>query len=154
MKLTNFVLILLVSLALSAYSAWSLAERERQAPPKQIADDRSGIPLIRLAEAEALWRQGSTVFVDVRSETDYQYGHIEGAICLPDEEFEAKFPAWKPQMERAGAIVVYCNSVDCGKSLWTAIRLRQQGLMQTKIFPEGWNAWTSKRLPTAATATR
>jgi hypothetical protein len=41
------------------------------------------------------------------------------------------------------------KSVDCGKSLWAAIRLHQLGLSQTMIYPEGWNEWTLSGLPTA-----
>ena len=51
--------------------------------------------------------------------------------------------------EQAAAIVVYCQSSDCGKSLWTAIRLRNEGLTQTRIYPEGWNEWSANGLPAA-----
>jgi rhodanese-related sulfurtransferase len=54
-----------------------------------------------------------------------------------------------PKLERARTIIVYCKSVDCGKSLWAAIRLRNAGFTQTKIFPEGWNEWVNNGLPTA-----
>jgi rhodanese-related sulfurtransferase len=148
MKLANFACILALSLALSAYSAWLLAARERPAPappaePWAVAD----IPLLHADEAEALWRDSATLFVDVRSPFDYQVGHIAGAVNLPDEEFEAKLPEVLPQLERARAVVVYCKSQDCGKSLWCALRLRQRGLTQTKIYPGGWNEWFNRGLP-------
>ncbi len=44
-------------------------------------------------------------------------------------------------------MVVYCKSVDCGKSLWAALRLRQHGLAQTRIYPGGWNEWSNRGLP-------
>jgi rhodanese-related sulfurtransferase len=105
------------------------------------------IPLLHDDEAEALWRESSTLFVDVRSPADYEVGHIAGAVNLPEEDYEARLPSLLPQLEQAGAVVVYCKSVDCGKSLWAALRLRQHGLTQTKIYPGGWNEWSNRGLP-------
>jgi rhodanese-related sulfurtransferase len=150
MKLANFARILALALALSAYSAWLLTARERPAPspptePWAVAD----IPLLHTEEAEALWHQPATLFVDVRSPADYEVGHVAGAVNLPEEEFEARLPSLLLRMEQAGAVVVYCKSVDCGKSLWAALRLRQRGLTQTKIYPGGWNEWSNRGLPAA-----
>jgi len=155
-KLTNFARILAVCFALSAYSSWSLAVRERQRKEaeRSSADAVVGIPLLRLPDAEGLWRDRSTLFVDVRSSIDYDYGHIAGAISLPEEEFEQRFPELKPRLERAGTIVVYCKSVDCGKSLWSALRLRDAGLRQTRIYPHGWNEWYNHGLPIVRSAER
>jgi len=151
LKLANLARILAVCLALSAYSSWSLAVRQRQhlgtdpSAPEPVA----GIPLIRLGTAEALWHDHSTLFVDVRSATDYEFGHIAGAVSLPEEAFEQRFPELKPRLKRAETIVVYCKSVDCGKSLWCALRLRDAGLLQTRIYPYGWNEWYNNGLPIA-----
>jgi rhodanese-related sulfurtransferase len=145
MRIHKVCQILAVSAALAGYSAWSLAERE----PKTAArvDGTCGIPLVRLAQAEQLWRDSSTLFVDVRSGIDYEFGHIAGAVSLPEKEFEKHFPVLKERLERAHTIVVYCQSTDCGLSLWAAIRLRSQGLKQTVIYPEGWNEWYNRERP-------
>jgi rhodanese-related sulfurtransferase len=150
-KLANFARILSVCVVLSAYSSWSLAVRQREhkeADPSN-PEPVAGIPLLGLKAAEELWHDRSTLFVDVRSATDYEFGHIAGAVSLPDEEFEQRFGELKPRLERAEAIVVYCKSVDCGKSLWCALRLRDAGLLQTKIYPYGWNQWFNNSLPIA-----
>jgi rhodanese-related sulfurtransferase len=150
-KAANFARILAVCLALSLYSSWSLAVREREhkiSPPAN-GQAVAGIPLLGLREAEALWQDRSTLFVDVRSAADYEFGHIAGAISLPEEEAEQRIGELKPRLERAGAIVVYCKSVDCGKSLWSALRLRDAGLTQTRIYPHGWNEWYNNGLPIA-----
>jgi rhodanese-related sulfurtransferase len=154
LKLGNFARILTVCLALSAYSSWSLAVREQQRKESPYAESVAGIPLLRLGDAESLWRDRSAMFVDVRSAADYDFGHIAGAISLPEEEFEQRFPELKPRLERAGALVVYCKSADCGKSLWGALRLRGAGLLQTKIYPYGWNEWYNHGLPIVRRADR
>lgn len=148
MRWSKVLQILAISLALSAYSAWTLAVRQRDpVPPGGEVVKDTAIPLVRLAEAESLWHDSSTIFVDVRPSTDYEFGHIAGAVHLPEPEFEQRFPALKPRLERAQAIVVYCKSTDCGLSLWAAIRLRNEGLMQTRIYPGGWNEWYNNGQP-------
>src|SRR6516162_7036942 len=100
MRLVNFLRILLVTGALSGYSAWVAGQRQPGAKPQATADV-AGIPLWRRAEVESLWYDPATLFVDVRSTIDYDFGHIAGAISLPDEEFEQRLSALTPRLEQA-----------------------------------------------------
>jgi rhodanese-related sulfurtransferase len=149
LKFGNFARIVLVCLALSTYSSWSIAVRERERKQSEPSDAAAGIPLLRLSDAEALWHNRSTLFLDVRSAADYDFGHIAGAISLPYEELEQRLPELEQRLERASGIVVYCKSVDCGKSLWSALGLRNAGLRQSQIYPNGWNEWYNNGLPIA-----
>jgi rhodanese-related sulfurtransferase len=148
MSAARLLHLLLVTLALAAYGAYLRSGRE----PRPIVEavQPGEIPLVRAAEAAALWKQDGTLFVDVRGAADYANGHIAGAVSLPEEEFEQRFPALRPRLEPARALVVYCKSEDCGKSLWTAIRLRNAGLRQTHIYPAGWYDWQRHGLPHTA----
>lgn len=138
--------ILLLTLVLAGYATWLQSERSRAPVPPQSVDATT-IPLVRTTEAHELWKQDTTLFVDVRSAAEFADGHIAGAICVPEEEFEERLPALKSRFERARDIVVYCKSEDCGKSLWAAIRLRREGLTQTRIYPAGWYDWRRHDLP-------
>jgi rhodanese-related sulfurtransferase len=149
-KLVNLAGILAASAALALYASWAFALREPRTGGPVDASAVAGIPLLRLPEAQALWQDRLTLFVDVRSAGDYDVGHIAGAINLPEEEFEKYFPLLRSRLEHARAIVVYCKSRDCAKSLWSAIRLHQEGLTQTKIYPNGWNEWFTNSLPSAS----
>jgi len=151
-KLSRFLYVLAVSLALAAYSAWIASTREGQEAVRPAVGNR--IALVRTEEAEKLWHRPTTLFLDVRSSADYAHGHIAGAVHFAEEEFEQRFPALKSRLERAQVLVVYCKSVDCGKSLWATIRLRNEGLTQTKIYPAGWNEWHERGLPSARGADR
>jgi rhodanese-related sulfurtransferase len=148
-KVKNFLRILGISLALAAYAAWVSSARDRLGEGEKPSDFLEGtdIPLLNLADTRDLWQKPSTFFLDVRSSIDYEYGHIQGAVNLPLEEFDDGYPALKSRLERAAAIVVYCKSEDCGKSYWAALRLRREGLSQTNIYPYGWNEWTEHQLP-------
>lgn len=149
MRLANCARILIVSAILAACATGWRPGREPARPTPADTRTVAGIPLLRTAQAEELWQRSSTLFVDVRSPGDYEVGHVPGAVNLPEEEFEQRFPALRPRLARAETIVVYCKSTDCGKSLWSAIRLHQAGLTQTSIYPEGWNEWSDSGHPSA-----
>jgi rhodanese-related sulfurtransferase len=149
MRILNFLLIALVSLAMSAYSVRVSALRNGSTEYRWYARRGSAdpVPLVTLKEAKALWDEGKVVFVDVRNAADYSFGHIDGAINIPEQTFAETFPEYRSRLQQAQHIIVYCQSRDCGKSLWAALRLRQQGLLQTRIYPHGWNEWTERGMP-------
>jgi len=149
MRVRNFLHILAVSAALAGYSAWVSSRGEKESLVSAQADNFPGtdIPLLNVAEAEALWRKSSTLFLDVRPHPDYEFGHIQGAINLPEEDFDTRFTALKPQLEQAETIVIYCKNADCGKSYWSALRLRERGFKQVRIYPHGWYEWCEYKLP-------
>jgi len=148
--------ILVVTLALSAYAAWLSAAREPNGEARVQGDPPmvGGILLYRLAEAEALWHDPTTCFVDVRTSIDFAYGHIAGALELPENEFDQRFPSLRPRLEKARTVVVYCDSTRCARSLRVAIRLRVEGMEQTQIYPAGWNEWFDRQLPIERSVTR
>jgi rhodanese-related sulfurtransferase len=149
-SLCKFIQILAITLALSAYGVWLRGERRESGSTPMIG----GILLYRLAEAEALWQDPGTRFVDTRTSYAYACGHIAGALELPENEFEQRFPSLRPQLEKATTIIVYCDNRECARSLRVAIRLREAGLSQTQICPAGWNEWFERNLPSEHTATR
>jgi rhodanese-related sulfurtransferase len=150
MRLVNFLRILLITAALSGYSAWMRDARPSRAKPLAHAEI-AGIALLDRAAAESLWHDSTTLFVDVRSPIDYDFGHIAGAVSLPEEEFDKRFPDLKPRLEQARTIVVYCSNRACAKSLRVTIQLHQAGLTQTAIYPAGWNEWYLHELPIEGT---
>lgn len=149
MSLWKLSQILLLALALGAYSAWLRSEQVERPAASGQSIPATDIALLCVVEAKALWAQSSTLFVDSRSTADYSFGHIAGAISFPEEDFDNRFPELEPKLQHAKAIVVYCKSADCGSSFWLALRLRQKGLSQVRIYQGGWNDWYLQGLPTA-----
>ena len=150
MNILKFLQILAVALALAGYASWLRSARQAHPGPLMVG----GILLYPTDQAEALWHEPTTRFVDVRSSVDYAYGHIAGALELPEDEFDQRLPGLRAQLEQARAIIVYCGSRRCARSLRVAMRLRAEGLEQTQIYPEGWNAWFERNLPVERSATR
>lgn len=59
-------------------------------------------------EAKALIDAGSVTVVDVRTESEYQEGHIKGAIVVPNETIADAMPEALPDLE--ATLLVYCRS--------------------------------------------
>ena len=72
---------------------------------------------------EAYNSGGDYIFLDVRSEDEYNSGHILGAVFIPVSELEgrlAEVPKDKP-------IIAYCNGSTCGRSERAAETLLENG---------------------------
>ena len=147
MHLVNFFRILIIATALAAYSTMAGTPDGTRSYDREQIPAADGISFINRSEAEALWRQPTTLFLDVRPATDYQFGHIEGAVHLPEAEIKERLPALKPRLERAAVLVVYCKSIDCGASFYAALELHKAGLTQVVIYKGGWNEWVLAGLP-------
>ncbi|MGB8451788.1 MAG: rhodanese-like domain-containing protein [Anaerocolumna sp.] len=69
----------------------------------------SGYTKITAKEAKEMMDQDSTITIlDVRTEEEYNTGHIEGAILIPDTEISDK--AEETLTDKSAAILVYCRS--------------------------------------------
>lgn len=77
---------------------------------------------IGLEELRKFQKEGA-VIVDVRSPQEFQEGHIDGAISIP--EYEIKKEAEKRLMDKNQNIVVYCSSG--GRSKKTQKLLKKLG---------------------------
>jgi rhodanese-related sulfurtransferase len=113
--LKEFLLIAALAAAGSAYSLVSgLAPLPWAEPELQPGE-------IRYEDAAAL----DVLWIDARSEEDFAAGHLEGAVHLNEDNWDAALPrlmeAWLPSPR---PIVVYCSSEACDTSKRVADRLR------------------------------
>ena len=94
---------------------------------------------IRVVDARAL----DVLWLDARSEADYQADHIPEALLLNEDNWDAGIMelmgAWLPAPR---PIVIYCGSESCGTSKRIADRLRE-ALPDAEIYSlkGGWDAW-------------
>ena len=89
-------------------------------------------------EAAAMMSEESGyVIVDVRTEEEYNEGHIPGAICIPNESIGSEQPAELPDLEQV--ILVYCRSGNRSKQ--AAKKLSKIGYTNIYEFG-GINSWT------------
>ncbi len=96
------------------------------------------ISLSQINKDLALW-------IDARSQSEYDQQHIPGALPLNEDNWDALLApildTWRPGQ----LIVVYCSSQKCLSSHEVAKRLREQvGLSPVYVLKGGWEAWKEK----------
>lgn len=132
----------------------------------------AGATVVDTAAAEALWREGATIFVDVLPRApkpanlpagtiwrDKPRDSIPGATWLPNVGYGALAPvtdAWFHAAlerltggDRSRAVLFFCLE-DCWMS-WNAARraLREYGYARVFWYPDGTDGWAFEELPLA-----
>lgn len=99
-----------------------------------------GYTQISQEEARQLMEQdGTKVIVDVRTQEEYDSGHIPGAICIPNESIETEQPEELPDPQQV--ILIYCRSGNRSKQ--AAQKLFDMGYTNVYEFG-GINEWTGE----------
>lgn len=84
------------------------------------------------------------LFIDVRSEDEYNSVHIEGAIHIPLSEIESSLD----EIPQDRQIVVYCNGSSCNRSSQAASILIENGYEQVyNLMGNGILEWVEKGYP-------
>ncbi len=95
---------------------------------------------------ELILARPDLVIIDSRKKTEYQKGHIEGAINmlntqLKPEDLERVSP------DKSTEILFYCNGTRCLRSADSIKKAKSWGYNKLIWFRGGWKEWTDKRLP-------
>ena len=94
-------------------------------------------------EAAALMEsEANYIVLDVRTQAEYDQGHIPGAICVPNETIGAGDIPQLPDKEQL--ILVYCRSGNRSKQ--AAQKLADSGYMNIVEFG-GILSWTGETVP-------
>lgn len=112
----------------------------KEAPLKQ------EINKIDIEEAKYLFDSGSAVFVDARSQGEYDRQHIKGAVFLAtnatNEEVMKIAKKYKNKV-----LVTYCHGSGCHLADKVAYRLFDAGHKKLAIFWGGWPKWDEHKYP-------
>ena len=104
-KIASFFALMLSLLTLSACAAPAAAA----ATPAPTATAAVEYKKISAADAKARMDSGDTIIIlDVRTQEEYDAGHIPGAILVPNETIVDKQPELLPDLD--AEILVYCRS--------------------------------------------
>ena len=120
----------------------------QESSSQEISGSDTDEPLIEVLSVDEAYQayisNSGYVFVDVRSVSEYEDGHIEGAILIPLSEIDdmlSELPKDKP-------IVVYCNGSSCNRSGAAAKILVNNGF--TEVYDLGGTGiieWIEKGYP-------
>jgi rhodanese-related sulfurtransferase len=104
--------------------------------------DRDGVEQVSATELAERVARGNVVVLDVRPETEYRAGHIEGAVSAPVETLAAQLP----KVPRGREVVAYCRGPYCVYADDAVQLLRAHGVRARRLdvgFPE----WRRAGLP-------
>ncbi len=98
-KIKIILLILSLILVLAGCSSTGNdAQTETQASPQKITAE----------EAKAMIDQGDVIILDVRTQQEFEEGHIQDSILLPNDQILVKAESMRADKE--ATILVYCRS--------------------------------------------
>lgn len=109
------------------------------------AQNPTNFPRISKEDARKLWQNSEAVFVDVRSNEQFSYGHIKGALSIPGSQLMGRFREVPP----GKTIVTYCACSAEQSAGRAASSLIAHGVKNVFALKGGWNEWKGAGMPTA-----
>jgi 3-mercaptopyruvate sulfurtransferase SseA len=103
---------------------------------------------ISLAQMKEIFDAGSATIVDARSTTEYEEGHIPGAVNIPHDRIPEFMDVLNNEVPMEAHVVCYCRSLTCDFSDLLATEMKIIGYQNVSIFSGGWDEWTKAGYPT------
>jgi rhodanese-related sulfurtransferase len=106
-----------------------------------------GITIVSAEQViELILSNPDLVVIDSRKKTEYQKGHIEGAINILNTQLK---PEDLEQLlaGKSSTVLFYCNGLRCLRSTDSIKKAKNWGYTKVIWFRGGWKEWTKKRLP-------
>lgn len=111
----------------------------------QITTNPVQVAKISVWEGFKSFRSGKALFIDARSEYDYNLGHIPKAINIHPGKGDKSVNAIEKDKSRL--IITYCLGIDCPLAEELAKELMADGFTNVREMPEGWEAWSMSGYP-------
>jgi molybdopterin/thiamine biosynthesis adenylyltransferase/rhodanese-related sulfurtransferase len=107
--------------------------------PDLLREAREVVPEVSPDEAEVLAGRGARI-VDVRESTEWEEGHLPGAVHVPKGYLEQRIEQAAP--DRAAPVVLYCAGGI--RSLFAARTLREMGYSDVFSMRGGFQQWKAE----------
>jgi len=102
---------------------------------------------IDIKEAASCSGKTDYLFIDARSQADYNKCHIANAINLPEHNFDMYLDDFMSQTNPEQTLITYCGSADCPLSVHLAEKLFFMGFDHVYHLSGGLDAWRNENLP-------
>ena len=122
---------------LMSWSALSMAEA-----PESVV----GVNTIGLGDAMDLYYKGA-VFIDVRDEASWSYGHIDGAVHLDFNQDEFVILYVSDALDKGAPIVFYCDSPLTTSGAMASFFAASWGYENVYFFRDGYYSWLASDMP-------
>lgn len=117
-----------------------LAEVERIV--RENFENRDQLSPVRRKDLLNLVRSGEAMVIDVRPPSEYEAGHIEGAVSVPLDVL----PERLKQLPQDQEIVAYCRGPYCMLAFEAVEQLRKLGYRARRL-EDGFPEWKSESMP-------
>jgi len=109
----------------------------------------SKVETVPLEDAVVKFLSDEALFLDARSEPDYQRGHIRGALHLPvgTGDFGEKLQEFSLAVDHEKELIVYCDGIDCSLGPELASILKGLGYRNVSVLINGWTEWMMEGMP-------
>src|SRR3990172_772050 len=100
---------------------------------------------LELVDRPTLWRlaqEGRVTVLDVRPSTEFDAGHIPGAVSIPLEDLERRLS----EIPEAHPVVAYCRGPYCVLAVQAVEMLRRHGYAARRL-KDGFPEWRGHGLP-------
>ncbi|MHA6522881.1 metalloregulator ArsR/SmtB family transcription factor [Tessaracoccus sp. G1721] len=98
--------------------------------------DADGTRPVAFDELDTLSRSGDVILVDVRPETEFATGHVDGALNIPLAELATRLS----ELRDDATIVAYCRGPYCVMAATAVTRLREAGRQALRL-EGGYPQW-------------
>jgi rhodanese-related sulfurtransferase len=116
-------------------------------PPEEIVIEGVRVPLIDEREAMRFLHEPETVFVDARNCSDVAKSKVIGALCLPPDDIERRFPLVEQLIQPDSRVILYCYGPECDMAERVARFLASMGYRNMMIMSSGFAAWQRAKYP-------
>ena len=99
------------------------------------------ISLVKFEVAEKIFNENSKIFLDARHTEEYEKGHIEDAISLPQNAIDKLLPEFLQKYDFKTPFLIYCGGLDCSASIQLANTLYERGYRNLEVYGGGWQEW-------------
>lgn len=96
------------SQANAADSKENIQVEQKDTPKEEKSSQKAQYQKITAEEAKKMMDEQNVIIVDVRTQTEYQSGHIKDALLIPHDSFDKEPP--KELDDKEATILVYCRS--------------------------------------------
>jgi len=121
-------------------------EYKNYLPKFENIKSRNDIPRLSFEEAAAFYVSGKALFVDARSENEYNSSHITGAVSIPTNKTGEYIPELENKL-KGKILITYCHGIGCHLSDKVAYKLFNRRHKKVGIFFGGWNKWKEHNYP-------
>ena len=92
------------------------------------------------AYVEAAFSYQNIPIIDARSQAEFEFGHISGAINIPYKSGNIANLIEQHGLKNK-SLIVYCSSARCNVASILANKLQNLGCENVKIYTGGWEEW-------------